>query len=575
MSFFKFVRAGTSLYFKHEIRSLLNSATGVCVTRAGNSQNISSAAADNIVRSPFTSVRVVQEPITELLFNNFKNRGENIAVVCGITGRSFTYNQLEDKSKRFGSALLRKGLKKRDVIGILSPNTPEYPLVFLGAAGIGVTVTTLNPNYTADEVRNQLLDCNASMLVTLASFSSLAKEAVKGVPSVKEVISIGAAEGCTTFEKLLEDSGSLYPSSLDINPSENVLCLPYSSGTTGKPKGVMLSHSAVGTNVLQYTHPDSAKIRFGEETFLGVLPFFHIYGMVMILFSAMMTGSKLVTLPKFEPGSLLKVMAEHKPTFFHIVPPILNFLVSHSDVTRDTLKSLRTAMCAAAPVSPTLASALVNKVANPEFAFQEAWGMTETGPLGTIEPWKNPLLGKAGVPLPNTEMKVVDLNTGAALGPDQDGEMMLRGPQVMLGYHNNPAATASTLESDGWLHTGDIARYDKDGHFQIVDRLKELIKVKGFQVAPAELEDLLLSHPGVRDAAVIGVPHEQNGEVPRAYVVRHGTSVSEQALASFIAEKTTRYKHLLGGVVFVDALPKTPTGKILRKDLRKLAQSER
>jgi len=335
----------------------------------------------------------------------------------------------------------------------------------------------------------------------------------------------------------------------------------------------MLTHTNVATNVLQDSHPDL--LNYGEdETFVSVLPFFHCYGMSGIMFHGLYYGCRQVVLPKFDPKIMINVLRKYRPTWLHLVPPLVSFMVGHPDVKVDDLSSVKYIRSAAAPLSPNLAQQLMNKIGNPNTKLQESWGMTELSPSVTTEPWRNPVLGKCGVAIPNTEMKVVDLNTGAALGPEQDGEICVRGPQVMKGYHKNPTATSATIDAEGWCHSGDIGHYDKDGHFQIVDRLKELIKVKGLQVAPAELEDVLLSHASVSEAAVIGVPHEKSGEVPRAYVVRRD-NVSEQDIAKFVAEKVARHKHLDGGVVFIDSIPKTASGKILRKDLKELFKKEK
>eukprot|EP00090_Calanus_glacialis_P002519 TRINITY_DN11894_c0_g1_i1.p1 TRINITY_DN11894_c0_g1~~TRINITY_DN11894_c0_g1_i1.p1 ORF type:complete len:334 (-),score=99.54 TRINITY_DN11894_c0_g1_i1:118-996(-) len=277
-------------------------------------------------------------------------------------------------------------------------------------------------------------------------------------------------------------------------------------------------------------------------------------------------GLKVVTLPKFEPDMYVKALITYRPTLLNLVPPLCSFLASDHNVKSQHLSSVKFVTGGAAPFGPTMISNFMAKCAPNEVKFQEGFGMTESSPVTHVQPKKDGFLGGCGFPVPNTMAKVIDLETGELLPPGEDGELCVSGPQVMLGYHRNKRATKNTVK-DGWLHTGDVARYREDGQYVIVDRLKELIKVKGYQVAPSELEDLIRQHEGVVDVAVTGVPDERAGELPRAYVIRKNRKVQELDIIKFVAAHVAPHKKL-GGVMMVDSLPKNQTGKVLRRELK-------
>lgn len=371
------------------------------------------------------------------------------------------------------------------------------------------------------------------------------------------------------------DDGSLYMANRDgFDSHTDVVAMPFSSGTTGPPKGVCLTHFNLVANCVQTAAPNVMPaclldwVQHGEqEVTLAVLPFFHIYSMELIMLLNLRLGSKIVTLPKFEPETYLKALVQYKPTILHLVPPLVSFLAATPVVKAQHLTSVKVVTGGAAPFGPALIEMFMKKVMPNVIEFREGFGMTETSPLTHIQPSEGAVLGGCGCTVPNTIAKLVDTETGEIVGPGEQGELCVSGPQTMLGYYKNEGATGETI-LDGWLHTGDIATVDSSGQFTIVDRLKELIKVKGLQVSPSELEDLIRRHPGVLDVAVVGVPDERVGESPRAYVIRRNANVEEQSIVDYVAERVAPHKKLEQGVMFVESLPKNQTGKLLRRELK-------
>jgi acyl-CoA synthetase (AMP-forming)/AMP-acid ligase II len=348
---------------------------------------------------------------------------------------------------------------------------------------------------------------------------------------------------------------------VSVDLERHVLAMPYSSGTTGLPKGVMLSHANLVANVAQIAAIEP--VRPGERT-LAVLPFFHIYGMTVLMAYILAGGGALVTLPRFELEAALRLAAEHRMRRLFVVPPVVLALAKHPLVAGFDLSALEIVFSGAAPLGAELEAACAGRLG---CAVVQGYGMTEMSPVSHFTPAGRYAPGSAGATVPNTRCRIVDPETGADLPAGEVGELWVQGPQVMLGYLNNPEATEATLK-DGWLRTGDLGRIDKDGNLHIVDRVKELIKVKGFQVPPAELEALLVTHPEVSDCAVIGLPDEECGEVPAAFVVRAaGAEPLPEALQAFVASHVAHYKQLRK-VTFVEAIPKSPSGKILRRLLR-------
>jgi acyl-CoA synthetase (AMP-forming)/AMP-acid ligase II len=529
-----------------------------------------------IFRGPFPEVAIPEVPITPFVFQNAKSRGDKPALIDGPTGRAITYSELSESIARVAASLARRGFKKGEVFGILSPNVPEYAIVFHAVACLGGINSPVNPLYTEHEIAHQLTDAGARFLVTVPQCLEKAVNAAREA-NIEELFVFENAAGetrnaggfdeansATPFSSLLESDGD-FPEVL-INPREDLVALPYSSGTTGFPKGVMLTHYNLVANMCQM---EGLQISTENDTLMCVLPLFHIYGLVVVLNMGLYQGATIVTVPRFELEPFLQTIQDYGVTLAHLVPPIVLTLSKNPVVDNYDLSKLKTLFSGAAPLDEHLTRACMQRL---HCEVRQGYGMTETSPVTHSSP-ADPAqvkFGSVGVPAPNTECKIIDLETGESLGPNKKGEVCVRGPQIMKGYLNRPEATAATIDAENWLHTGDIGYADDGGHFYIVDRAKELIKYKGFQVPPAELEALLLTHSCVADAAVVPCPDDEAGEVPKAFVVLKGDASAEE-LMNFVAERVAPHKRIRK-LEFIDKIPKSPSGKILR---RLLVEQER
>lgn len=518
---------------------------------------------DMIIKGPYPDVEIPETALTPLVMRRANELADKPALIDGPTGRTITYSQLADSIAIAAYNLQQRGFKKGEVFGILSPNCPDYAIAFHAVATLGGIVTPINPLYTKREISHQLKDCGARFLVTIPMFMDKALDAADEA-DIEEVFVFGEAVGATPFSDLLVDNGRA--EQVAVDPREDLVTLPYSSGTTGLPKGVMLTHHNLVANIRQM---EGLCYFFETDTLICVLPLFHIYGLMVVLNMGLYTGATIVTMPRFELETFLKTAQDYEVSLAHLVPPIVLALSKHPVVDNYRLPKLRTIFSGAAPLGEDLTRACMERLG---CSVRQGYGMTETSPVTHSSPAPPQIIkfGSVGVPAPNTECKIVDLETGEALGSGARGEVCVRGPQIMKGYLNKPEATASTIDEDGWLHTGDIGYADEDGHFFIVDRAKELIKYKGLQVAPAELEAVLVTHPCVADAAVIPCPDEEAGEVPKAIVVLRHASEPE-AIMEFVAERVAPHKRIRY-LEFVDTIPKSPSGKILR---RVLVESDR
>ena len=517
-----------------------------------------------IIKSPYPDVSIPEVALTQFILQSAAERGSKPAIIEAPTGRTITYSALVDSIRRVAINLSQRGLKKGEVFAILSPNIPEYAIAFYGIAYLGGIVTTINPSYTDHEIEHQLQDSKARFLLTMPGCLETARRAAQAA-NVEEIFVFGEGEGATPFGSLLVEN-SAPPPEVEINPNEDVVALPYSSGTTGMPKGVMLTHHNLVANLRQM---DALNFFSETDKIVCVLPLFHIYGLSVIMNCGLYQGATIVMLPRFELEAFLKATQDYAITITPLVPPVVLTLSKHPDVDNFNLPELKTIFSGAAPLGAELSQACMDRLG---CNVRQGYGMTETSPVTHSSPVENDRvkLGSVGIVAPNTECKILDLETGESLGPRMEGEICVRGPQIMKGYLNNPEATASTIDAEGWLHTGDIGHVDEDGQFYIVDRLKELIKYKGFQVPPAELEAVLLSHPCVADAAVIPHPDDECGEVPKAFVTLKGP-ISEEEIMNFVAARLSPYKRIRY-VEFVEQIPKSPSGKILR---RLLVEKER
>ncbi len=519
-----------------------------------------------IIRSPSPTIAVPEVPVTEYVLRHAERLGDKPAIIDGPSGRTLTYRQLADAVRRAAAGLHRLGFRKGDVLAIYAPNCPEYAVVFNAVASLGGINTTVNPLYTADELATQIKDAGARFLVTIPLFLERAREAAARA-GIEEVFVLGTAEGARPFAELLQ--GPAAPPAVAIDPRRDLVALPYSSGTTGLPKGVMLTHHNLVANLRQCQDMPGFDGFAEQDVVMAVLPFFHIYGMVVIMKLTLASGGTLVTMPRFDMMEFLGLVQKHRISILPLVPPIVLGLVKHPAVAQFDLSSVRLVFSGAAPLGEEIARALAAKLGCP---VVQGYGMTEASPVThlspTIDAPSKP--GSIGQVVPNTEVKIVDLVTGAALGPRDQGELLIRGPQIMRGYLNRPQETAEAIDRDGWYHTGDVGYVDDEEWFYVVDRTKELIKYKGLQVAPAELEALLVTHPAVLDAAVIRKADEEAGEVPLAYVVlkpdEASRGTSGDALMAWVAERVAPHKRIRH-VEFIDQIPKSASGKVLRRVL--------
>jgi acyl-CoA synthetase (AMP-forming)/AMP-acid ligase II len=513
-----------------------------------------------VIPSPFDDVEIPDQPLTDFVLARAEELGDKPALIDGTDGRVITYAELRAAVNGLATGLAERGFKQGDVLAIFLPNCPEYAIAFHAVATLGGVNTTINPVYAGEELSFQLKDAGARFLLTAPALM----ETVQGVldeTEIDEVFVVGEAEGATSFASLIVAGGE--PPAVSIAPDDLVV-LPYSSGTTGLPKGVMLTHRNLVANIIQ---TQVVQQLTEDDVQIAVLPFFHIYGMQVIMNLGLWQGSTLITLPRFDLEKYLSLIQEYRVTRVNVVPPIALALAKHPLVDDFDVSSLNLVFSGAAPLGPELAEACSKRLDCP---VNQGYGMTELSPVTHAVPLGVSRPGSIGPPVPSTECRIVDPDTGKDAEPGKPGEIWCRGPQVMAGYLNNAEATASTVDHDGWLHTGDIGYADEESFFFIVDRLKELIKFKGFQVAPAELEAVLVTHTAVADAAVIGVPDEEAGEVPKAFVVLASETTVED-ITAHVAGQVASYKQIRH-IEIVEEIPKSPSGKILR---RLLVQRER
>jgi acyl-CoA synthetase (AMP-forming)/AMP-acid ligase II len=480
------------------------------------------------------------------------------AALVTAEGTSYTFSELWTAVRGMARALQDEGIVKGDMVGIYAPNSAEYAVALHGALLAGATVTTLNPLYREREVEHQLADAGAKALFTLGPLIPVVDAVTHELPKLKQVHKLEDAWEMARGAKRDRGQG---PTPVQIDPEKDVAVLPYSSGTTGLPKGVMLSHQNLTANIRQTL---GTGITVESDVTLDILPFYHIYGMMVLLNGGLAAGVTQVIMPRFDPEGALTLTQQHRVTALFLVPPAVLALVNYPRLGEFDLSAVRMVVSGAAPLPAEVGRQAAAKI--PGAVVFQAYGMTEASPVTNLNPLDAPREGTVGPPVPDTIEKVVSLDTGEELPDGEIGELLVYGPQVMLGYWNNPDATAETMTPDGWLRTGDIVTADADGYVRIHDRKKEMIKYKGYQVAPAELESILMEHPGVRDAAVIPKADAEAGEVPKAFVVAREPGLDLAAVQAFVAEKVAPYKKIRY-IEAVDAIPKNPSGKILRREL--------
>ncbi|KAI5275410.1 acetyl-CoA synthetase-like protein [Aureobasidium subglaciale] len=533
--------------------------------------------------SPYPRIQVPKVGLWDFLFERTDRpySDDHVVFQDAFTKRSYTYSQTRNAAIDFGKGL--KGAwdwQKGDVIAMFTPNNIDTPIVMWGAHWAGATVSPANPGYSADELAFQLKDAGAKALITQWPVIETARAAAKkvGLPEDR-IILIGDQKDPEMrfkhFTSIRNTAGTNRYRRTKIDPEKDLAFLVYSSGTTGLPKGVMLSHSNIVANTLQ-VGTGEAPLTY-EDRILAFLPFFHIYGLTVILHMSFHKGCRTVVMPKFDIEDFCRITQAEKITFVFVAPPVVLLLSKHPVVEKYDLSTIRMMNSGAAPLTKELVNAVYDRT---KLKVKQGYGLSETSPTTHTQLWDvwQSTVGSVGILLPNMTAKYMSPEE-KEVPVGEVGELWLKGPNIFQGYLNNPEGTANALTSDGYFKTGDVGYQDKDNNFFITDRVKELIKYKGFQVPPAELEGYLVAHDKIDDVAVIGIYREDLAtEVPRAYIVPskgvEAGKAFEDEIVSWIGAKVSNHKKLRGGVRFVDQIPKSVSGKILRRVLKTQADEE-
>ncbi|MBM9508614.1 AMP-binding protein [Actinacidiphila acididurans] len=513
-----------------------------------------------IFTSPRTPVEIPQTTLTSFVLERAQEYGDKVATV-DVTGTTqYTYAELAAGVRAVAGSLSARGFRRGDVLAMLAPNVPAYPIAFHGAAMAGAATVVLNPLDTADDLANHLNESGARMIVTMPSEMEKVT-ALLPRTKVEEIVVFGEAEGATSFDSLLAGGDLADPG---IQPDEDVVAILHSSGSTGYPKGVLLTHRNMIANVLQTsTCAPTAE----DEKVLAVPPFHHAFGLIMVMNASLLQGATLVTMPRFDPGAYLKAVEDHEITRLLVVPTIATLLARSPQVDQFDMSTLRMIVSGGAALDPAIAQMCRDRLG---CNVAQGYGLTEA--LVSFMQLETPVQpASVGQNTPNIEVKIIDVSSGEELDRNQNGEVLIRGPHVMKGYLNAEEATRKVLEPDGFLHTGDLGYVDDGGELFLVDRIKELIKYKGQQVSPVELEAVLMTHPKVADAAVVGVPDEEASEIPKGFVVAREPATVEEIL-TYVAERVAPYKKIRR-LEFIDEIPRTPVGKIQRRTLKQRDQA--
>ncbi len=500
-------------------------------------------------------------------------------------GAQFTFRELKQHVDRLATALARLGITKGDRVGIMLPNCPQYQVCFFAIVRLGAIVTNVNPIYTPREVEMVAKDSGMKAIIALDLLAPNVSS-IRANTALEHVITTSlldysaapdnappAPAGTQSLKALIAEVNEPDLPRVEIEPAEDVAVLQYTGGTTGVPKGAMLTHQNLYTNTLQSWVWGGPLTRQGDERYLMVIPYFHIYGQTVGLLLGTWNGAMQIPIPKFDPNLLIEAIKQHQPTFFPSVPTLYISLLNHPEIKTCGLESVRRFNSGSAPL-PVEVIEQFEKMSGA--MLYEGYGLTEASPTthstATLAKRK---VGSIGLPFPSTECKIVDLETGTTEVPvGQEGELCVRGPQVMKGYWNRPDETAIALR-DGWLYTGDVARMDEDGFFYIVQRKKDMIIVSGFNVYPNEVEDVLFTHPAVLEAAVIGVPDQYRGEAVKAFIVlRPEAPATADEILEFCRANLAKYK-VPTRLEFVPSLPKSAVGKVLRRELRDLEANKK
>ncbi|KAJ7520449.1 hypothetical protein O6H91_19G006200 [Diphasiastrum complanatum] len=524
-----------------------------------------------IYHSKFLPIDLPSNPFLDIVTHIFYlNRGTRKALVNASTGRSLTYEDLYGRVRAAAAGLSQIGIGHGDVVMIVAPNSIENVVAMLAVMFAGGVVTSANPVSTVSEIANQVKDSNPKLIVTIRQLVG------KVVSFQLPLLLLGADQTPPTISTALPTFFFSHLLSSDPNKlpafrfhQRDTAALFYSSGTTGLSKGVIISHRNLiaATTQMEQQGPDEV------ETYLSIVPTFHIYGFSQVTCATLRMGHTIVIMPQFDFEQMLVAIERYRVTILPIVPPIVNLLIKSSLASKYDLTSLKLVASGGAPLNKEVSDAFAERY--PHVIFRQAYALTETCCIGTMPNMEDTQhQGSVGLLWATLKAKVVDVETGRCLPPNAKGELWLHGPSITKGYLNDQATTSTSFDAEGWLYTGDFVYFDKEGYLYVVDRIKELIKYKAFQVAPAELEAILLQHPEINDAAVIGYPDKDAGEIPMAFIVRSEKStLSEDNIKAYIAQQVAPYKKIRR-VVFIDEIPKSAIGKTLRQELVTLSTSK-
>lgn len=513
-------------------------------------------------------IMIPDKTIPEILKDTVSNYPNHTSI--SFYNKKYTFSEVQNAVTAFASALQKNGIQKGDRVAIMLPNCPQYVISFYGILTTGAIVTQVNPMSVERELTHLLSDSGSETIIVLGSLYPLVKS-IQSETKLRKIIVVNLApteesyDGNPPFENFLkEGNGIVLPVSIDA--SEDIAVLQYTGGTTGRSKGVMLTHRNLLANVMQSREFFKGSIEIANERSLSVIPFFHVYGMNISMNLSIFMANEMIILPRFEIMEVLTTIKNEQPTLFPGVPTMYVAIINHPEAEKYGINCIKVCNSGSAPMPVELINQFERKTGA---KILEGYGLSESSPTTHCNPaFAERKPGTVGFGLPSTDYKIVDLATGTIEVPvGEIGELIVKGPQVMKGYWNMPEETAHTLK-DGWLFTGDIGRVDDEGYLSIVDRKKDMIIASGFNIYPREVEEILYEHPSVQEAVVIGVPDTYRGETVKAVIVlKTGETTTVDEILQYCQANLSSYK-VPRYIEFREQLPKTNVGKILRRALR-------